>query len=199
MVDAAGDANHRGDGARPGTCGGTAGTARAFAPIPVIEHLCATALTRAERATFDRLTKPLTGAHRAALDSVPNVRTGATTSTLAWPRQAPGNPSANAVLAHLARLRAVRELGLPAELGRDVHENRLLRLAREGAQTAVYQIQEFEISRRYATLVAILLDTTATLTDETLELHGGLTPDELTAGRLPLKASKPRRSPSKAR
>jgi hypothetical protein len=29
--------------------------------------------------------------------------------------------------------------------------------------------------------------------------HGGLTPDELAAGRLPLKASKPRRSPSKAR
>jgi hypothetical protein len=39
-------------------------------PIQVIEHLCATALTRAERATFDRLTKPLTAAHRAALDSV---------------------------------------------------------------------------------------------------------------------------------
>jgi len=68
----------------------------------------------------------------------------------------------------------VRELALPAELGRDVHQNRLLRLAREGAQTAVYQIQEYETSRRYATLVAILLDTTATLTDETLELHDRL-------------------------
>jgi hypothetical protein len=84
--------------------------------------------------------------------------------------KAPGSPSANAVLAHLARLRAVRELALPAELGRDVHQNRLLRLAREGAQTAVYQIQEYETSRRYATLVAILLDTMATLTDETLLL-----------------------------
>jgi len=102
------------------------------------------------------------------------VRTGEATSTLAWLRQAPGNPSANAVLAHLARLRAVRELALPADLGRDVHQNRLLRLAREGAQTAVYQIQEYETSRRYATLVAILLDTMATLTDETLELHDRL-------------------------
>lgn len=143
-------------------------------PIQVIEHLCATALTRAERATFDRLTKPLTAAHRAALDSVLTVRTGEATSTLAWLRQAPGNPSANAVLAHLARLRAVRELALPVELGRDVHQNRLLRLAREGAQTAVYQIQEYEKSRRYAILVAILLDTMATLTDETLELHDRL-------------------------
>jgi hypothetical protein len=35
------------------------------------------------------------------------------------------------VLAHLARLRAVGGLDLPADLGRDVHQNRLLRLARE--------------------------------------------------------------------
>jgi len=78
------------------------------------------------------------------------------------------------VLAHLARLRAVRALDLPADLGRDVHQNRLLRLAREGAQTAVFQLQEYEPLRRYATLVAILLDATATLTDETLELHDRL-------------------------
>lgn len=126
-------------------------------PIPVIEHLCATALTRAERATFNRLTKTADVGHRGALDSVLTVHEGSATSTLAWLRQPPGTPSANAVLAHLSRLRAVRELNLPAELGRDVHQNRLLRLAREGAQTAVYQIQEYETSRRYATLVAILL------------------------------------------
>jgi TnpA family transposase len=143
-------------------------------PVPVIEHLCATALTRAERATFERLTKPLTSAHRTALDLVLTVRADSAVSTLAWLRQPPGSPSANAVLGHLARLRAVRDLSLPGDLGRDVHQNRLLRLAREGAQTAVYQLQEYETTRRYATLVAILLDTLATLTDETLELHDRL-------------------------
>ena len=143
-------------------------------PVPVIEKLCATALTRAERATFRRLTVPLTDSHRAALDGLLVVREGAANSTLAWLRQAPGAPSANAVLAHLARLRAVRALAMPPDLGRDVHQNRLLRLAREGAQTAVYQLQEYEAPRRYATLVAILLDTLATLTDETLDLHDRL-------------------------
>lgn len=143
-------------------------------PVAVIEQLCATALTRAERATFERLTGPLTAAHRLALDALLAIREGTAMSTLAWMRQAPGAPSANAVLAHLARLRAVRELNLPADIGRDVHQNRLLRLAREGAQTAVYQLQEYEPARRYATLVAILLDTLATLTDETLDLHDRL-------------------------
>ena len=45
-------------------------------PVPVIEKLCATALTRAERATFRRLTVPLTDSHRAALDGLLVVRGG---------------------------------------------------------------------------------------------------------------------------
>jgi TnpA family transposase len=142
--------------------------------VALIEKMCAIALTRAEREAFRRLTLGLTEKHRAALDAVLLVRPGGSSSSLSWFRQPPGAPSANAVLAHLARLRAVRALDLPADLGRDVHQNRLLRLAREGAQTAVFQLQEYDPLRRYATLVAILLDTTATLTDETLELHDRL-------------------------
>ncbi|WP_175165385.1 hypothetical protein [Paraburkholderia fynbosensis] len=42
----------------------------------------------------------------------------------------------------------------------------MLRLAGEGGQTAVYQIEECETDRRHATLVAILRDTAATPTDE---------------------------------
>ena len=143
-------------------------------PVALIEKMCAIALTRAEREAFRRLTSGLTDKHRAALDAVLLVRPGGSSSTLSWFRQPPGAPSANAVLAHLARLRAVRSLDLPADLGRDVHQNRLLLLAREGAQTAVFQLQEYEPLRRYATLVGILLDTAATLTDETLELHDRL-------------------------
>jgi TnpA family transposase len=142
--------------------------------VAMIEKMFAIALTRAERETFRRLTAGLTEAHRTALDAVLLVRSGGSSSSLSWFRQPPGAPSANAVLSHLARLRAVRALDLPADLGRDVHQNRLLRLAREGAQTAVFQLQEYDPLRRYATLVAILLDTTATLTDETLDLHDRL-------------------------
>jgi hypothetical protein len=47
----------------------------------------------------------------------------------------------------------------------------LLRLAREGAQTTVSHLRDFEVQRRQATLVAILLDTRATLIDEILDLH----------------------------
>lgn len=52
--------------------------------------------------------------------------------------------------------------------------DRLARLAREGAQTAVYHLQDFEAERRYATLVAIVLDSAATITDEIFNLHDRL-------------------------
>jgi hypothetical protein len=74
--------------------------------------MCAIALTRAERETFRRLTSGLTDKHRAALDAVLLVRPGGSSSTLSWFRQPPGAPSANAVLAHLARAygRCVRSI-----------------------------------------------------------------------------------------
>ena len=78
------------------------------------------------------------------------------------------------MMAHIERLNAVRALGLPADLGNTVHQNRLLRLAREAAQTAAHQIEEYEAGRRYATLVAIALDTMATLTDEIIDLNDRL-------------------------
>jgi hypothetical protein len=90
---------------------------------------------------------------------------------LAWLRQPAGAPSARNLLAHLERLQALREVGLAVEIGRTVHQNHLLRLAREGAQTTVYHLKDFEVERRQATLVAILLDTQSTLIDEILDLH----------------------------
>jgi len=120
------------------------------------------------------LTAPLTDEQRLALDQLLLPLTDRPVSKLAWLRQSPGEPSAKAVLAHIERLHAIRSLGLPECIGRTIHQNRLLRLAREGGQTAVYQLEEYETDRRHATLVAILLDTAATLTDEILNLHDRL-------------------------
>jgi hypothetical protein len=39
------------------------------------------------------------------------------------------------ILSHIERLLEIRSIGISVETGRKVHQNRLLRLAREGAQT----------------------------------------------------------------
>ncbi|MBU6123448.1 hypothetical protein KQ661_21710 [Hymenobacter sp. PAMC29290] len=59
-------------------------------------------------------------------------REGSTLTWLVWLRQAPAAPTSRQLLEHLARLAAWQQLGLPAELARRVHQNRLLKIAREG-------------------------------------------------------------------
>ena len=139
--------------------------------VPVLERLCAEVIVRAQRRLYRQLTTPLSKDHKNKLEALLNVREGSRQTGLAWLRQPAGAPSARNLLAHLERLQALRRIGLPVEIGRTVHQNHLLRLAREGAQTTVYHLKDFEVERRQATLVAILLDTQSTLIDEILDLH----------------------------
>ena len=76
-------------------------------------------------------------------------------------------------MAHIERLKEIRNLGLSAEIGPKLHQ-KAPALAREGGQTAVYQLKEYEADRRHATLVALMIETAATLTDEALDLHDRL-------------------------
>jgi TnpA family transposase len=142
--------------------------------LTVIERLCAEVATRAERKIFALLNADLTARQRTELDRLLELRESSPYSILAWLRLPPGAPTAKAILAHIERLRAIRNLDLSAEISRKVHQNRLLQLAREGGQTAVYQLKEYEPDRRHATLVALMIETAATLTDEALDLHDRL-------------------------
>jgi hypothetical protein len=111
---------------------------------------------------------------RTALDDVLSARSDTKQSMLAWLRQAPGAANPRNILAHIERLKAIRSIALPAEVGRNIHQNHLLRFARQGAQTAANDFRDLTDERRYATLVALLLETSATLTDEILDLNDRL-------------------------
>ncbi len=146
--------------------------------IDVVERVCAEALTRGTRRVYAALTAPLSGDGRSRLGALLDPREGARITSLVWLRQPPGAASARNVLAHLERLQAVRDLALPEGLAGMVHQNRWMKLAREGAQMTGQHLRNLELKRRHATLVAVVLDTRATLIDETIELHermlGGL-------------------------
>jgi hypothetical protein len=75
----------------------------------------------------------------------------------------PAKPSS--FLKVIERLQYIRGFGLDPLLVRRIHANRLRRLAHEGEQYTPQFLERFEPLRRYATLVAYLLDMTATLTD----------------------------------
>jgi hypothetical protein len=139
--------------------------------VDVIERVCSEALTRGTRQVYEALTAPLSDHHRRALDGLLTTREGAKGSGLIWLRQPPGPPKPKHVLVHLARLQTIRDLQLPDDLEHAIHQNCLRKLAREGGQMTAQHLRDLEPARRYATLVAVILDARATLIDEIIDLH----------------------------
>ena len=137
----------------------------------VIDRVCAEAITRANRRIHAALSDSLETAHRQRLDELLKRKEGCKTTWLAWLRQSPAKPNSRHMLEHIDRLKAWQALDLPAGIERQVHQNRLLKIAREGGQMTPADLARFEPQRRYATLVALAIEGMATVTDEIIDLH----------------------------
>jgi TnpA family transposase len=152
--------------------------------MDVVERICAEAITRATRRIHAALTDSLTSAHRRSLDELLHRKEGSKTTWLAWLRLSPKKPNSRHMLEHIERLKAWQALGLPEGVDRVVHQNRLLKIAREGGQMTPADLAKFESQRRYATLVALAIEGTATVTDEIIDLHDRIIGKLLSAAKL---------------
>jgi TnpA family transposase len=139
--------------------------------LDVVERICAEAITRANRRIYAALAEPLSDTHRRRLDDLLQRRENGKTTSLAWLRQSPAKPNSRHMLEHIERLKAWQALDLPTGIERQVHQNRLLKIAREGGQMTPADLAKFEPQRRYATLVALAIEGMATVTDEIIDLH----------------------------
>ena len=139
--------------------------------LGVIERVCSEAITRANRRIYATLSEKLSPAQRLSLDALLKPRVDKTITTMAWLRQSPAASTARHILTHIERLKALRAVGLPDELESAVHRNRLLKIAREGAQMTSRNLAKFEPERRHATLAAMVIESTATVIDELIDLH----------------------------
>ena len=140
-------------------------------PLDVIERICAEAITRANKRIYAALSDPLIHAHRQRLDELLRHKEGSKTTKLTWLRLSPKKPNSRHMLEHIERLKAWQALDLPAGIEHAVHQNRLLKIAREGGQMRAFDLAKFEPQRRYATLVALVIEGTATVIDEIIDLH----------------------------
>ncbi len=139
--------------------------------LDVVERICAEAITRATRRIHAALTDSLTTAHRQGLDDLLRRKEGSKATRLAWLRLSPKKPNSRHMLDHIERLKAWQALALPEGIDRLVHQNRLLKMAREGGQMTPADLAKFEPQRRYAILVALAIEGMATVTDEIIDLH----------------------------
>jgi TnpA family transposase len=137
----------------------------------VIERICAEALTRATEKVYASLTIPLSDNQRKQLDALIEIKENSSISILSWLRQSPAAPNAKHVIEHIERLNVINSIALPSNIEHSIHRNRLLKLAREGSQMTAQHIRDFEEKRRYATLVAAVIESKATVIDEIIDLH----------------------------
>ena len=145
------------------------------APSPAaLERLCVDLRHRARREAHRRLTKGLSAEQRKRLDTLTEHREGSCLSWLTWLRQMPEAAKPAAMLGLIKRLEHVRTIGVEPGRGHLIHQARLAQLAREAGRTTVQHVAGYERQRRHATLVAITLNVTASLTDQAIELFDRL-------------------------
>jgi hypothetical protein len=138
--------------------------------LDVVERVCAEAITRANRQIYETLSEPLSDAHRRRLDDLLKRRDNGKTTWLAWLRQSPVKPNSRHMLEHIERLKAWQALDLPSGVERSVHQNRLLKIAREWPDDT-RRPGQVRGAAAYATLVALAIEGMATVTDEIIDLH----------------------------
>jgi TnpA family transposase len=139
-----------------------------------LERLCVEARHRARREVQRRLTDGLSADQRQRLDALLDRREETNQSWLTWLRQMPEAAKPVAMLGLIERLDHVRAIDLDPARGHRVHQARLAQLAREAGRTTAQHVADYERQRRHATLVAVTLDLTASLTDQALDLFDRL-------------------------
>ena len=117
----------------------------------------------ARRKAYRALNGDLTFEQRQHLDRLLELRGESRQTGLEWLRQAIGAANPNNILSCIERLTFILQLHIPIEWARRIHQNRLVQIAREGAGTDAAHLRSLSPERRYATLVATVLDTAAIL------------------------------------
>lgn len=138
--------------------------------IDVVERTCAEAMAGGDKIVFQTLNAPLNPTHRDALDRLLESSDNQP-SRLTWLLQPSGKINGKNVLQHIDRLSSIESLALPEGIDRTIHQNRLLKLAREDRKMSSRDLTRFSAARRHAILVCVLEEARATLTDEVIELH----------------------------
>ena len=140
-----------------------------------IERLALKGRARARREAAATLFDALSPEQRDRLKNLLVNDAAVGQTRLTWVRGFPHSASPASMTALLDRLKYLRALDLPPDLGQGLHPDRLVKFAREGAVAPVSLLNDFGERRRIATLAAQMTDLSITITDATITMFERLT------------------------
>ncbi|MBN3885157.1 MAG: Tn3 family transposase [Nostoc sp. JL34] len=139
--------------------------------ISTVERLAWEVRHRAQKLVCLELTKSLTTLQKTVLDKLLIVEPDKKLTDLIWLRQPPGQANPRNFLKVVERLEFIRHLNLDSGCLKRVHQNRLLQFTRTGAKSTPAHLSRLDELRRYAILVAFLIEWSASLVDYAIEMH----------------------------
>ncbi len=139
--------------------------------ISTVERLAWEVRHRAEKLVCFELTKSLTTLQKTALDKLLVVESDKKLTDLIWLRQPPGLANPKNFLKVVERLEFIRHLNLDPGCLKRVHQNRLLQFTKTGAKSTPAHLSRLDELRRYAILVAFLIEWSASLVDYAIGMH----------------------------
>ncbi len=140
-----------------------------------IERLALKGRARARREAAAMLHDALSREQRDRLQGLLVNDAGVGQSRLTWLRGYPHSTSPASMNALLERLKYLRALDLPPDLGQGLHPARLTKFAREGAVAPISLLNDFGDRRRIATVSAQMMDLSITITDTAIAMFERLT------------------------
>lgn len=125
---------------------------------------------RTEEKIFKLLSISLTKLQIAKLDRVLTTMPENSKTYLAWLREVPGTSSPDSFLKIIKKLEFIRDLQLQVDT-KGIHPNRLRQLSKIGSRYEPHSFRRFNDPKKYAILVAYLLELIQDLTDLAFEIH----------------------------
>ncbi|AFZ56750.1 Tn3 family transposase [Anabaena cylindrica] len=139
--------------------------------ISTVERLAWEVRHRAQKLVCLELTQNLTILQKTALDKLLILEPDKKLTDLIWLRQPPGIPNPRNFLKLVERLEFIRNLHLDSGCLKRVHQNRLLQFTKIGAKSTPAHLSRLDELRRYAILVAFLIEWSASLVDYAIGMH----------------------------
>jgi hypothetical protein len=153
-------------------------------PAPAtIERAGITGRATARKRVHDALLTGLGAEQLAALDELLTLDPETGFTRLTTLRTIPSAPKPDHVREIIDKLGVVRAVGIAHDAADRIHPDRLRRLVREGRLSPTYLIDRYTSARRRATVVALLIDLEARLTDAAIEMADRLIGAAFTRGK----------------
>ncbi len=138
--------------------------------ISTIERASIAGRARARKQAMHALLRSVGANQLDQLDALFVADPDTGVAPLAWLKSIPVAAKPDHIREILDRLRFVRNIGIAADARAHVHPDRYHQFVREGRASPAYLIERYAVSRRRATLVALLIDLEERLIDAAIEM-----------------------------